>query len=219
MSWCGMGARAVFLVGFMASGKSTIGPELARRLAWEFVDLDSRIEEREQKSIPEIFRDAGEAGFRLAETAALRHLTQSLERSSVVALGGGAFAQQNNRELLRPWPTVFLSAPLDEMWQRARADGIERPLRQDREQFAHLYAERLPFYQQATIAVETAGKDAASVCSEIEVALCLAPSAATGPGAAGLASCPSAQSAVEGASRAGTPDSPRRTNSGKGDSK
>src|SRR5258705_8221106 len=102
-----MGARAVFLIGFMASGKSIVGRELARRLGWEFVDLDSHIETREQQSVPEIFRNHGEPGFRLAEAAALLDLTQSLERDSVVALGGGAFAQDKNRELLRSWPSVF----------------------------------------------------------------------------------------------------------------
>ncbi len=170
----------MFLVGFMASGKSTVGPELARRLGWEFVDLDSRIEARERKSILAIFRAQGEAGFRRAETAALRELTTGLERNSVVALGGGAFAQEQNRELLRDWPTVFLNAPLDELWRRSQQDGIERPLRKDREQFARLYTDRLPFYRQATISVETAGRDSSSVCGEIEQALRSAISAKSG---------------------------------------
>ena len=175
-----MGARAVFLVGFMASGKSTVGPELARRLGWDFVDLDSRIEVREQKSVPEIFRDLGEPGFRLAESNALQHLTQSLERNSVVALGGGAFAQERNRALLQNWPSIFLNAPVEELWRRSLADEVERPLRKDRDQFAQLHAERLPFYRQATITVETAGRDVASVCAEIERALQLQTAAAAG---------------------------------------
>jgi shikimate kinase len=175
-----MGARAVFLIGFMASGKSTVGPELARRLGWEFVDLDSRIEARAQKSVPAIFRDHGEAGFRQAETAALQDLTASLQRDSVVAVGGGAFSQEGNRALLRTWPTVFLSAPLDELWQRCQSDGIERPLGNDRDQFARLYAARLPFYRQATITVETAGKNAPSICSEVEGALGLTALTAAG---------------------------------------
>jgi shikimate kinase len=58
-----MGVRVVFLVGFMASGKSCVGQELARRLNWDFVDLDARIESRERQSIPDIFRDRGRAGF------------------------------------------------------------------------------------------------------------------------------------------------------------
>jgi len=164
-----MGVRAVFLVGFMASGKSSVGEELARRLDWEFVDLDASIESRERQTIPEIFRDRGEPGFRLAETGALRDLlSESLERNRVVALGGGAFVQETNRELLRHWPSVFLEAPASELWQRSLSDGVERPLREDPEQFARLYAERLPFYRLATVTVVTSGKDPASLCAEIE---------------------------------------------------
>jgi len=167
-----MEVRAVFLVGFMASGKSSVGQELARRLDWDFVDLDARIESREQQTIPDIFRDRGEPGFRLAEASALRDLlTGSLQRNSVVALGGGAFAQERNRELLRQWPSVFLEAPASELWQRSLTDGVERPLRGDPEQFAQLYAERLPFYRQASVVVETTGKQLASICVEIEGAL------------------------------------------------
>ena len=167
-----MGVRAVFLVGFMASGKSSVGQELARRLNWDFVDLDARIESREQRTISEIFRDKGEAGFRLAETSALCDLlTESLKRNSVVALGGGAFVQERNRELLRQWPSVFLEAPVPELWQRSLKDGVERPLREDPDQFAQLYAERLPFYRLASVVVQTTGKPLASICVEIEGAL------------------------------------------------
>lgn len=164
----------MFLVGFMASGKSTVGPELARRQGWEFVDLDSRIEAREQKTVAAIFRDSGESEFRRAETAALLDVTTNLQLGSVVALGGGAFIQPRNRELLQAWPTVFLDAPHEELWHRSQQDGIERPLRQNRQQFARLYEERLPYYRQATITIDTAGKEPASICAEIECALRLA---------------------------------------------
>ena len=169
-----MGVRAIFLLGFMGSGKSSVGQELARRLRWDFLDLDARIESRERRTIPEIFRDHGEPGFRLVETAALCELTESLERDTVVALGGGAFAQEKNRALIRHWPTVFLEAPIDELWRRSSEEKDTRPLRKDREQFARLYAERLPSYRQAAVAVETAGKDLVSICAEIESALQLA---------------------------------------------
>jgi shikimate kinase len=170
-----MGVRAVFLVGFMASGKSTVGPELARRLGWTFIDLDSHIEFREKQSIPEIFRNRGEDGFRAAETAALHNLIQDLEQDSIVALGGGAFAQAANRDLLSNRHTVFLEAPLDELWRRSQEDGIERPLRRDRAQFAQLYSQRLPFYRQAAVTVDTSGKNPAAICEGIEGAFNLAP--------------------------------------------
>ena len=164
-----MEVRAVFLVGFMASGKSSVGQELARRLDWDFVDLDARIESRERQTISEIFRDRGEPGFRLAETNALRDLTESLERDTVVALGGGAFAQPKNRELLRSWTSIFLEAPLDELWRRSLEDGAKRPLRKDDlAEFGRLYESRLPHYRQASVTVVTSGRDPASLCTEIE---------------------------------------------------
>ncbi len=96
-----MRVRAVFLVGFMGSGKSAVGQELAQRLHWDFVDLDARIESREDSAIPEIFRNQGEPGFRLVERAALCDLIESLAHDSVVALGGGAFAPEENRILIQ----------------------------------------------------------------------------------------------------------------------
>ena len=176
-----MGVRAVFLVGFMGSGKNTVGRELARRLAWDFVDLDARIEARERQTVPEIFRLQGEPAFRLTETNALHDLlTNSLRRDSVVALGGGAFVQENNRALLRAWPSVFLDAPPQELWQRCLQDEAEsgsgtqverRPMRKDPDQFARLHAERLPCYRQASLTVETSGKEPTAICLEIESAL------------------------------------------------
>lgn len=167
-----MEVHAVFLVGFMASGKSSVGRELARRWRWDFTDLDSLIEGREGLTVPEIFRDRGEPGFRTAETSALRALLmESLKRDSVVALGGGAFVQERNRELLRQWPSVFLEAPASELWQRSLTDEVERPLRGNHEQFARLYEERLPIYRQATVTVVTSDKDLSTICTEIERSL------------------------------------------------
>ena len=182
-----MGVRALFLVGFMGSGKSRVGEELARRLAWDFVDMDARIESREHRTIAEIFSNRGEPGFRLAETAALGELIEELARDSVVALGGGTFVQEENRTRLRPWPAVFLEAPVDELWRRSAEGQDVRPLRQNREQFAALYAERLPCYRQAAVTVETASKDVVSICAEIEDALQLA----TGKAGSSFESSPS----------------------------
>jgi shikimate kinase len=173
-----MGIRVVFLVGFMGSGKNTVGAELARRLGWQFIDMDREIEARERQSITEIFSTRGEPAFRRAEAAALSDfLTGSVMRDSIVALGGGAFAQENNRVLLREWATVFLHAPVEELWRRCQQDGIERPLRKDLDQFTRLHEERLPFYREASLTVETHGKTLLSICSEVEKALRLRPTA------------------------------------------
>lgn len=189
-----MAIRAVALVGFMASGKSRVGRELARRLGWDFVDLDAMIETREGQSISEIFRNKGEPGFRLAETGALCNLTESLQRNSVIALGGGAFVQERNRELLAQWkwPSVFLEAPTTELWQRSSSDSIERPLRKDPEQFAKLHAERLPFYRLASVTIVTSGKDLDSICTEIERSL----QSWEGTGPSGSHQIPPAQSRI-----------------------
>jgi|HubBroStandDraft_2_1064218.scaffolds.fasta_scaffold16671_3 shikimate kinase len=181
-----MGVRAVFLVGFMAAGKTTVGQELARRLGWDFVDLDAQIESREQQTIAEIFRDRGEHEFRVVESATLRDLTESLERDTVLALGGGTFAQPSNVELLRPWHSIFLDTPLDELWRRTREDTTKRPLRKDdRAEFESLYWQRRPSYTQATMTIVTSGNTPASLCAEIERRLQFGAKTAGGAEAAG----------------------------------
>lgn len=167
-----MGIRVVFLVGFMGSGKSAVGRELARRLEWQFIDMDAEIEAKERQSIAAIFSTLGEPAFRKAETATLRDFLSNLpKQDSIVSLGGGAFAQENNRRLLRCWPIVFLDAPVEELWRRCQQDGVERPLRRNLEQFSLLHEERLPFYREASVTVQTSGKRLLSICSEIENAL------------------------------------------------
>ena len=162
----------MFLVGFMGSGKNTAGQELARRLEWQFIDMDVEIERRECQSIGEIFRSRGESGFRQAETDALRNVLTRIDgRECIVALGGGAFAQENNRELLRNRSTVFLEAPIEELWRRCQQDNVDRPLRKNLQQFTRLYNQRLPFYREASLTVETSGKTLPSICLEIENAL------------------------------------------------
>lgn len=164
-----MPVRAVFLVGFMASGKSSVGRELARRLRWDFIDLDAVVESREQQTISNIFRERGEAAFRAAETSALRDLTASLQRDTVVALGGGTFVQTANRALLQDWPSVFLDVPSDELWDRCMTDGPKRPLQtSNRSEFTRLYDDRRPSYSQATVTVVTRGRDPVSLSTEIE---------------------------------------------------
>jgi shikimate kinase len=166
-----MAAQTVFLIGFMGSGKTTVGRELARRLSWQFVDLDEAIGLREGRSVSDIFKHDGESEFRIAETAALSEVMQSMDRNCVVALGGGAFAQDQNRELLAGRLSVFLQAPVEELWLRCSQDRSIRPLAKEREQFGRLHAERLPFYEQATLTVQTFSKHPVVICAEIEAAL------------------------------------------------
>jgi len=154
----------------MGAGKTTVGRELARQLGWAFEDLDDRIQSREGRTIEEIFRDSGEAEFRRCEHMALLELLKLVESSPlVVALGGGAFAQAENARILKsaPGPTVFLSAPVDELYRRCQQQQIKRPLQQDQTQFRKLYDARHSLYLKAKHQIETAGKDATAVATEV----------------------------------------------------
>jgi shikimate kinase len=166
--------RVIFLVGFMGAGKTTVGRALARRLGWEFEDLDERIQAREAQSIEQIFRVAGEAAFRIVEHETIRELLASLGSSPrVVALGGGAVAQPGNAAILRGsgFPVVFLDASVEELWQRCQEQTAERPLRRDIQQFRNLYQARRPHYMTAGLHVDTSGKDVDTVAAEVACSL------------------------------------------------
>src|SRR5437868_1043113 len=112
--------RAIFLTGFMAAGKTTVGRLLAEQLHARFVDLDERIMEREGQSIAQIFAQAGEATFRKIETAALRDVLSSaaLHKVVVIALGGGTLEKAENRKIIQGGENalVLLDAPVDELY-------------------------------------------------------------------------------------------------------
>jgi len=162
--------RAVFLVGFMGAGKTTVGRALSRRLGLPFEDLDDRIQHRERKTIEQIFRESGEAEFRRAESAALRELLEELgSKLRVVALGGGAFVQPGNAALIEGAKvhSVFLDAPVEELLRRCEEEPVERPMRQDPKQFRELYETRRQSYMKAIVRIETTGKDVDIVAAEV----------------------------------------------------
>jgi shikimate kinase len=149
---------AVYLVGFMGSGKSTVGKLLAQRLGWEFVDLDDEIERRAGRKIADIFSTDGEPAFRELEHQAVAgqvELTKA-RRPRVVALGGGAFVAKRNRELLATAGlSIYLECPEDILWERIRAER-HRPLAQDRARFQALCEQRRSEYQKADLRVDAA---------------------------------------------------------------
>jgi shikimate kinase len=151
----------VCLAGFMGSGKTTVGVLLARQLAWRFEDLDARIEQSANLSIPAIFERRGEAAFREIEREQFeRAIGRTAETGEpiVLALGGGTYAQPGMVERLRDSGAVviWLDCPVDLLLARC-ATVNNRPLFRDEASFRSLLAERLPFYQKADYRV--AGDD------------------------------------------------------------
>ncbi len=166
------------LIGFMGAGKSSVGRALADLLGWKFEDLDERIERRELRRVHEIFRELGESEFRRAEHEALRELVGELRKGAakVVALGGGAFAQERNAALItKEVPTVFLDASVEELWRRCQLQaeqvGLERPLMKAWESFGELYDQRRPHYLKASLRQKTGGKMVKEIAEEVMQAL------------------------------------------------
>lgn len=165
--------RRVFLIGFMGAGKTTVGRALARRLGWNFFDLDDVIEQREGRSVATIFAHAGEAVFRRAESDALRWLLQERDTSSdlILALGGGAFVQPENRAMIEraQGTTILLEAPLEELRRRCQTDatGRIRPLAQHEDQFAQLFEARREAYEKAQRRISTKSRTVEQVTETI----------------------------------------------------
>jgi len=147
----------IYLVGFMGSGKSTVGRRVAERLALPFVDLDDEIERTSGRTIRALFEESGEDAFRRRESEFLEG-TATLP-AAVIATGGGCFAQEENRRrIARLGTSVFLDAPLTTV--RERLSGkTDRPLFQTPEQLAGLFAAREPFYRMARFSVSLSGAE------------------------------------------------------------
>ncbi|MBI1355984.1 MAG: AAA family ATPase [Acidobacteria bacterium] len=159
----------IYLTGFMGCGKSTVGRLLASKLCWSFVDLDQEIEQAEGRRIAEIFEAEGEERFRAIEATALKEQIRLVRggRARVVALGGGAFVQPDNRERLLSdgGLVVFLDVPVETLWRRIASEE-HRPLASDPERFRALYAARLPLYGQAHQTID-ADRDPETIVDEI----------------------------------------------------
>jgi shikimate kinase len=153
-------ADKIYLVGFMAAGKTSVARALARRLGWEVVDVDDLIEQRERQTVADIFSRQGEGYFRAAERQALmEHIPR---RHLVVATGGGTFVDGQNRAAINAdGVSVWLDVPLDRLIDRIPIDG-RRPLAADRAGFERLYYLRRAAYEQAHVRLDAgrAGVDA-----------------------------------------------------------
>lgn len=151
----------------MGCGKTTVGRLLAQQLGWRFVDLDERIELQARMRITEIFERLGEQAFREIEREELGQAileSMAAQTPHVIALGGGTFAQPANLELLRSVCNppagpragciVWLDCPVEQLLSRCVMMD-DRPLFRDEMSFRKLFDERLPFYTQADLRVES----------------------------------------------------------------
>jgi shikimate kinase len=163
----------IYLVGFMAAGKTTVARALAGRLGWRAEDIDALIESRERRTIAEIFARNGEPYFRTIERDILRMLLPL--RHVVVATGGGTFMDPDNRAAINmDGVSVWLDVPLDEVVARLPADG-RRPLAADRAQMERLFAVRQTGYAHARIRVDARGAHPEAVAERIMEAVSLEP--------------------------------------------
>lgn len=147
-------SRPIVIAGFMGSGKTAVAEALARRLNCSSVDLDQQITVSDGRSPKDIIVQDGEQSFREIET---RRLQDVLQRNAtrVIALGGGAWTLQRNRDLIAEQGgiTVWLDVPFELCWERILAAGSNRPLAPDRHRAQMLYDERRPHYALAQLHV------------------------------------------------------------------
>jgi len=150
------GMDKIYLVGFMAAGKSTVARALADRLGWRAEDLDELIEARERRTVADIFQKQGEPYFRSVEREVLKLLLPL--RHVVVATGGGTFMDPENRAAINlDGISVWLDVPFEELLGRIPQDG-RRPLVADRPGMERLFAMRLAAYRAARIRVDAAAR-------------------------------------------------------------
>ena len=157
------------LAGFMGSGKTTVGTLLARQLAWRFVDLDDRIEAAAGITISRFFECHGEPAFRQLEADQLRAVlgrASELKEGTVLALGGGTYAQPGCPEFLRNAgvPVLWLDSPVEVLLARCTT-MTGRPLFRDESSFRALHSQRLVSYRLADHRVDSSG-DPAQVVAE-----------------------------------------------------
>ena len=160
-----MTADKIYLVGFMAAGKTTVARVLADRLGWRAEDIDELIEARERRTVAEIFAKSGEPYFRGIERDILRLLLPL--RHVVVATGGGTFMDPDNRAAINlDGLSVWLDVPLEEVVARLPADG-RRPLAADRVQLERLFALRQIAYANAQLRVDARGAHPEAIAERI----------------------------------------------------
>ncbi len=167
----------IYLNGFMGSGKSTVGPLLASKLGWSFVDLDDRIISTIEMPISRYFKEAGEAAFRVVEK---EELVSTMElQKYVVAVGGGALCNQHNLDwALQHGIVVYLEIPTEALIKRLKDEFVTRPMLRGEDgqmlddfslsqRISGLLETRRPFYEQSHLIINTKGKSAGITAKKI----------------------------------------------------
>jgi shikimate kinase len=161
-----MKTKIIFLAGFMASGKSTIGPILANTLGWNFFDLDRVIELKQDKKIVDIFAEKGEAGFRKLEREVLQKIVK--EENLIIALGGGTIADQKNINFIKKkGKIIFLEASPESFYKRLKFKS-DRPMLKGKDEnllsqdelknrIVEILNYRKKYYDQADVSLQTDG--------------------------------------------------------------
>lgn len=163
----------IVITGFMGCGKSNVARELARRLEVPMIDLDDRITEREGRTPAQLITEAGEDQFRAIETNTLLELLKTKE-AGVIALGGGAWIESANRDLIEWYGcvSVWLDTPFAVCWERISVSTDERPLGKTIEQAEARYNLRRPVYALARIHIPVTGTETVDqLVSRIEIQL------------------------------------------------
>lgn len=148
----------LYIAGFMGSGKTTVGRLLSDRMGWDFIDIDAEIEKAEQSTISQIFDTRGEEEFRRIEREMIKRWVRKIEcgMPMVVALGGGAFVQPGNFELLENnGLSIWLDCPFDIIENRLTSPDT-RPLARNRDLLRKLYEERRTGYSKADFRIDAA---------------------------------------------------------------
>ncbi|MEB3325666.1 MAG: shikimate kinase [Cyanobacteriota bacterium] len=162
----------LYLVGMMGTGKSAVGRPLARALGYRFIDADTSLEQAAGATIPEIFKEAGEEGFRALESAVLDQL--AAWHSLVVATGGGVVTRPVNWGHLHQGVVIWLDAPEDVLLARLEADPTPRPLLADPDpagRLRQLLTERRPLYAQADLHILQGMESPEGVAAQVLEAL------------------------------------------------
>jgi shikimate kinase len=152
--------KSIVLLGFMGSGKSTLGKQLALSLGWTFTDLDRFIETEENRTIPDLFEKEGEDVFRKLETHALKRVLAY--SNQVISIGGGAPCTPSNMELIKEKSiSIYLKISEQQLLKRLGNSSVTRPLLKGKadnelqQLIARLLVSREPYYLQADIILES----------------------------------------------------------------